>query len=203
MQILSTVNLAEPYLIDENVLLGYPSGRVPTLPPLTIGANARIRSGSVLYAGSTIGKSLETGHNVTIREENILGDEVKIWNNSTIDYGCKIGSRVRIHCNVYIAQFTIIEDEVFLAPGVSIANDLHPICMGCLKGPVLKKGARIGINAVLLPHISIGEYALIGAGSVVTRDVPPYSVAAGNPAKIIKKLEELKCRQGKKPRAYP
>src|SRR5207248_1301845 len=84
--------------------------------------------------------------------------------NSTVDYGCVIGSRVRVHTGVYIAQFTVIEDDVFLAPGVMIANDRHPICRDCMRGPTIKRAARVGINATLLPEIVVGEAALVGAG---------------------------------------
>jgi acetyltransferase-like isoleucine patch superfamily enzyme len=160
---------------------------------LNIGKSARIRSGTVIYASSTIGEGLQTGHNVVIREENNIGDNLNIWNNSTIDYGCCIGNNVKIHCNVYVAQYTTLEDDVFLAPGVMIANDPHPICTLCMRGPTVKRGARIGVNVTLLPHITIGEGALIGAGSVVTHDVHPHSVAYGNPARSVKYVDELVC----------
>src|SRR5664280_2864802 len=97
-------------------------GEVPARPirdlALRIGRGACIRSGTVVYAGSMIGDYFATGHNVVVREENIIGDRVSVWGGSTIDYGCKIGSRVKIHTGVYIAQFSILEDDVFLAPGV-------------------------------------------------------------------------------------
>lgn len=189
--------------IDAGVILGYRTGRRISDWSLHIGANARLRSGTVLYAGSTIGSGLETGHGVVIREENSIGDNLNIWNNSTIDYGCVIGSSVKIHCNVYVAQFTTIEDEVFLAPGVMIANDPHPLCGQCMQGPTIKRGARIGINVTLLPHITIGEGALIGAGSVVTGDIPAYAVAYGVPARVYKQVHELECLFGLTDGPYP
>ncbi len=153
-------------------------------------------------AGVSIGNKLETGHNVIIREENIIGDNFRIWNNCVLDYGCKIGNSVRIHNNVYVAQFTIIEDDVFLAPGVMIANDLHPICTKCMKGPKIEKGAKIGTNVTILPALVIGKGCLVGAGAVVTKDVPPYSVVTGNPATIVCKVNQLKCKTGMKERPY-
>ena len=153
-----------------------------------------MRSNSVLYAASVIGEGLETGHNVVIREENAIGDHLSIWNNSVIDYGCRIGHRVRIHSNCYIAQFTTIEDDVFIAPGVSTANDPHPLCTLCMQGPTLKKGCRIGVNVTLLPHVIVGEGAVVGAGSVVTHDVPPLTVAYGNPAQAAGHVDELSCQ---------
>lgn len=188
--------------IDEGVILGYPTGRHIKNSSLAIGNNPKIRSGAVIYIGSKIGDNFETGHNVVIREENILGHSVSIWSNSVVDYGCKIGNNVKIHANAYIAQFTTIEDEVFIAPGVTIANDLCPVCTKCMKGPTIKKGVKIGVNVTLLPHITIGEFSLIGAGSVVTKDIPPYSLAYGSPAVVIKKVTDLKCKKGIMDRPY-
>ncbi|GFP43696.1 UDP-2-acetamido-3-amino-2,3-dideoxy-glucuronate N-acetyltransferase, partial [Candidatus Hakubella thermalkaliphila] len=196
MKIPEWVKIGKNYDIDEGAIVGYkPSRNVPSLETI-IGENARIRSGAVIYAGSRVGDNLETGHGVVIREESVIGDNFSIWNNSTVDYGCKIGNNVKIHCNCYIAQFTTIEDDTFFAPGVVVANDPHPVCTKCMKGPTIKKGARIGINATLLPHIVIGEYSLVGAGSVVTKGVPPKTVACGNPAKVVKSIDELKCPLG-------
>lgn len=179
--------------LDANVILGYVTGRPIQIVPLRIGDDAHIRSNTVIYTNTLIGDHLETGHNVVIREENLIGDHFSIWNNSTVDYGCKIGNGVRIHNNVYIAQFTTIEDDVFLAPGVMTANDPHPICTKCIRGPTLGKGCKVGVNVTLLSHVIIGEGALIGAGSVVTRDIPAYTLAYGNPAKPHKHIDELTC----------
>jgi acetyltransferase-like isoleucine patch superfamily enzyme len=184
----------EDCVLDPGVILGYRTGRPIPFAPLKLGSHARVRSGSVIYAASIIGDHLETGHNAIIREENRIGDHFNVWNNSVIDYGCVIGNNVRIHSNCYIAQFTVIEDEVFVAPGVSVANDPHPICALCMGGPTLKKACRIGVNVTLLPHIVVGQGALIGAGSVVTRDVPEFSVMAGNPARRLKHVDELECQ---------
>ena len=179
--------------IDPGVLLGYPTGRHIEMKSVIIGDHAQIRSGSVIYASVEIGNGFETGHNVIIREGNRIGDDCAVWNNTTIDYECVIGSRVKIHCNGYICQYTTIEDDVFLAPGVLLANDPHPLCTKCMQGPTIKSGARIGIGATILPHVVIGENALVGAGSVVTRDVPPRAVVAGSPARIISDVDALEC----------
>jgi acetyltransferase-like isoleucine patch superfamily enzyme len=179
--------------LDPGAILGYRAGRPIPFARLQLGDNARIRAGTIVYANSVIGNHLETGHNVVIREENRIGNHFSVWSNTVIDYGCIIGNNVRIHSNCYIAQFTTIEDDVFIAPGVSIANDPHPICALCMRGPTLKKSCRVGVNATILPHIVIGESALIGAGSVVTHDVPPGAVVYGNPATIRKNVNELDC----------
>ncbi len=86
-------------------MLDAPADRVPDAAPTILTAVRGVRSGTAIYRGSTIGPGLETGHNVVIREENRIGAEFSIWSNSTIDYGCTIGDRVRVHCNVYVAQF--------------------------------------------------------------------------------------------------
>jgi acetyltransferase-like isoleucine patch superfamily enzyme len=185
--------LGEDCQIDPGAVLGYLTGRKLDDATLRIGAGARVRSGTVLYAGSSIGARLETGHNVVIREQNVIGDGLNIWNSSTIDYGCTIGSGVKIHCNVYVAQFTTLEDDVFLAPGVQIANDPHPVCGLCMRGPTIKRGARIGVNVTILPHVIVGEGSLVGAGSVVTRDIPAHSLAYGNPARPVRAVGELPC----------
>ena len=195
LEIMDQSVLEEPNSADDNVTVGYPTGRKIADPTTHIGRGAHLRSGTIVYAGVRIGHGLQTGHNVVIREENIIGDNVGIWSNSVIDYGCRIGNNVKIHTNVYVAQFTTIEDDAFLAPGVSIANDMRPLCAECTHagGPTIKRGARIGVNVTILPGVVIGEYALVGAGSVVTRDVPPHAVVYGNPARVATTVDDLDC----------
>ena len=191
------IKIGKKKIVEKGVFLGVkPSRKIKKLD-LSIGSHAHLRSGTILYLGSRIGNHLETGHNAIIREENLIGEQFSLWSNSIVDYGSKIGNRVKIHCNCYIAQYTTIEDDVFLAPGVIVANDIHPgtpSAVECMRGPTIKRGAQIGCNVTLLPHITIGEYALIGAGSVVTKDIPPYSVVYGNPARVVKKITGIVCR---------
>ena len=194
MRAAARIVLADPNEIDRQAIVGALPGRKIEDTSLEIGPHANVRAFTVIYAGSRIGSHLETGHGAVIREENKIGDHLSIWNQSTIDYGCVIGNNVRIHTGVYVAQFTTIEDDVFLAPGVMIANDRHPICRDCLQGPTIKRGARVGINSTLLPGVVIGEGALVGAGSVVTKDVPPGMVVAGNPARVMGDVESLNRR---------
>ena len=202
---LGQVRLGEGALIDPEAIVGYLSPRKNISSVLDIGEQSRIRSGTVIYAGSHIGSHFETGHNVVIREQNKIGDHFSIWNNSVIDYGCTIGSNVKIHCNIYIAQFTVIEDDVFMAPGVMIANDIHPGCPDsgeCMRGPVLRRGCRLGVNVTVVPYVTIGEGTLVGSGSVVTKDLPPGVLAYGNPARVHEKLTDLKCKQGRREAPY-
>jgi acetyltransferase-like isoleucine patch superfamily enzyme len=178
---------------DDDVVVGYPASR-PVARTLVLGPGARLRSGTVLYDGSEIGRDFETGHHVIVRERTRIGDQVSVWSNTVVDYGCVIGHRVKIHCNCYVAQFTELEDDAFLAPGVTIANDLFPGHTGsasAMAGPLIRAGAQIGVNVTILPYVTIGEGSIIGSGSVVTRDIPPGMVAYGNPARPVRRVDEL------------
>ncbi|MBW3638386.1 MAG: N-acetyltransferase [Actinobacteria bacterium] len=170
---------------DDDVRVGYRADR-PVDEPLHLGPAARLRSGTVLYAGSRIGARFSTGHHVVIREQSTIGDDVSVWSNSVVDYGCRIGNRVKIHTGCYVAQFSEIEDDAFLAPGVCFANDLYPGCAesaDAMRGPSIGAGAQLGVNVTVLPYVRIGADAIIGAGSVVVHDVPPGVVAVGSPAR--------------------
>lgn len=176
------------------VLLGYPSTRAGSSRRFLMPSDATLRPGTVLYAGSRIGSRFVTGHNVVVREDVTIGDDVSVWSNSLIDYSCWIGDRVKIHCNCYVAQYTHIEDDAFLAPGVTITNDLFPgseVSAKVMCGPWIGAGAQIGANVTLLPFVRIGKGAVIGAGSVVTRDVPDGVVAYGNPAVVGRRVDEI------------
>ncbi len=171
---------------DRGAVIGYPCSRIQA-QRLVLGAHAHVRSGSVLYLGSHIGSRFQAGHNVVIREECRIGDDVCVWSNSVLDYGCQVGDRVKIHSNCYVAQYTEIGDGAFLAPGVTIANDLYPgqeASAAVMAGPSIGAGAQIGVNVTILPYVRIGPGCLIGAGAVVVRDVPAGCVAFGNPATV-------------------
>jgi acetyltransferase-like isoleucine patch superfamily enzyme len=178
---------------DPGVQIGYPTARAVD-PELTVGEDARLRSGTILYAGSRIGERFETGHNVIVREQCEIGDDVSIWSNTVIDYGCRIGAGVKIHTNCYVAQYTEIGAGAFLAPGVTIANDLYPgqaDSAELMSGPSIGAGAQLGVNVTVLPFVRIGDGCLVGAGSVVTRDLPAGTVAFGNPARVRGSVGEL------------
>jgi acetyltransferase-like isoleucine patch superfamily enzyme len=172
--------------MDSGVVVGYRPSR-PSSAELLLGDDAHLRSGTVIYLGSRIGARFQTGHHVVIREECEIGDDVSVWSNSVVDYGCRIGNGVKIHANCYVAQYTDIGDEAFLAPGVTVANDLYPgdeRSARVMSGPSIGAGAQIGVNVTLLPFVRVGAGALVGAGSVVTRDVPAGCLAFGNPARV-------------------
>lgn len=198
-------------LLQENLSIGVPSRKYlrekeEEWPETRIGDEAVLRSGTVIYCDVIIGRNFECGHNVLIREETIIGDNVLIGSNSIIEGYSKIGNNVRIESAVYIPSHTVIEDEVFIGPNAVLINDPHPMnCpryRECLGAPVVKRLARIGANCTIMPGVVIGENSLVGAGSVVVKDVPPDSVVVGNPAKVIKKIYELKCPPGFFERPY-
>jgi len=202
MKYAENVFIGEGHTIDPSAEVGYMPERSITDLSLKIGNNAIIRSGTVIYLGTKIGDNLQTGHGTIIREENTIGDNLNIWSHSIIDYGCTLGNNIKIHCHVYVCQFTIIEEDVFIGPGARFLNDLHPPCGGCIGGPHIKSEARIGAGSIIMPNIVIGESALVGAGAVVLEDVPPRMVVVGNPGRILCSIDELKCHKGIKPKPY-
>lgn len=169
--------------LDENVTVGIRYKRMSKSPE--IGKNAVIRSNTVIYNDVEIGNNFKTGHGATIREKTRIGDNVLIGTNSVIEGYCTIGNNVSIQSNVYIPKNSNIEDYVFIGPCSCFTNDRYPIRTDYkLKGPVIRKNASIGANSTFLSGIEVGEGAMVAAGAVVTRDVPPYFLAIGTPAKI-------------------
>ena len=174
------VKLGENVIIQDNVIIGgSEDGEVE------IGADSIIRSGTVIYSNVRIGKNFKSGHNVLIRENTEIGDNVLIGTNSVVDGNCKIGSKVSVQTNVYITAYTVIDDNVFLGPCAVTTNDKYMECGAELRGPVIKKGAKIGANSTILPGITIEKDAIVGAGAVVTRDVKSKEVVAGVPIKVL------------------
>ena len=132
-----------------------------------------------------------------------IGDDVKIGTFVEIQKGAKIGNRCKISSHSFICEGVTLEDEVFIGHNVTFINDLFPRATDgggrlqtetdwkCIP-TLIKKGASIGSSATLLCGITVGEYAIVGAGSVVTKDVPPHGVVVGNPAKVLKMLPKEK-----------
>ncbi len=179
----SSLTIGNNYVIQDDVIIGSSdNGKV------TIGDNALIRSGSIIYSDVKIGNNLKTGHRALVRENSEIGDNVLIGTNVVLDGNCKLGSNISIQTGAYITAFTTIEDNVFIGPWVVTANDKYMVTGAKLIGPTIKKGARIGANATILPGIVIGERAVVGSGSVVTKDVPADETVVGNPARPIKKI---------------
>lgn len=172
------VNIGERTIVEDNVILGNKEEG-----ELSIGENSIIRSGTIIYSVVKIGNNFRSGHNVLIRENTEIGDNVLVGTNSVIDGDCKIGNNVSIQTGVYVTRCTMIEDGVFLGPLCVTTNDKYMKYGVKLKGPIIKRNARIGANSTIFPAVTIGEGAVIGAGAVVTKDVAPGDTVIGNPAR--------------------
>lgn len=198
-------------VIQHNVTVGMPSRRYlkeleENWPETQLGANCTLRSGTVIYCETKIGNKFEGGHNLLIREKTLIGNNVMIGSNAVIEDNVIIGDDCRIQSMAFIPGRVVIEEKVFIGPNVVFINDPHPMYCPkyeeCVGGALVKKLVRIGANCTILPGITLGENSLIAAGSVVVKDVPPNMVVAGNPAKVIKRIDELGCRMGFFDRAY-
>ncbi|XVH33844.1 DapH/DapD/GlmU-related protein (plasmid) [Haloferacaceae archaeon DSL9] len=178
---MSDANLGPDATVQDNVAFGYPDG---SAGPISIGADATIRSGAIIYGDVEIGDAFTTGHNIMVREETSIGDNVLIGTDTVIDGTTTIGSNVSIQTGVYIPTNTTIGDRVFLGPRAVLTNDPFPVRKDVeLEGPTIEDGASIGANATLLPGVTVGENAFVAAGAVVTEDVPADTLALGVPAK--------------------
>lgn len=190
------VTLGPGCTVEDYAIIGSPpagsgKGEMQTI----IGGNAIIRSHTVIYAGNRIGENFQTGNKANIRELNEIGDNVNIGTLSVVEHRTRIGNGVRIHTQVFIPEFTVLDSECWIGPNVVITNAKYPASPDAkkeLKGVFVKKNAIIGANSTLLPGVVIGRFALIGAGSVVTKDVPDYHVVGGNPARFIKNISMIK-----------
>ncbi len=199
-RILGNVHLGENCRVEFNVLLGKaPRGKDEGDLALHIGSGAVIRPFTTIYAGTTIGDNFQTGQGASIREENSIGSNVSVGTNAVLEFGNTIGNNVRIHSLCFLEMVTVGND-VFIGPNVVFTDDPHPMgCpryRDCLGGATVKDLARIGANCTILPGVTIGRNTLIGAGSVVTKDIPDNSVAAGSPARVLKSIDELTCPPG-------
>lgn len=180
----------EPFSIIGILPKGYMENKIQTL----IGKNAIVRSHTVIYAGNRIGENFQTGHHVLIREFNEIGNNVSIGSNTVVEHHVRMGNNVRVHSNAFIPEETILEDNVWIGPNVVITNARYPVSKDVkskLKGPHIQTGAIIGANVTLLPGIEIGENAIVGAGSVVTKNVPAGAIVVGNPAKKINSKDKI------------
>jgi acetyltransferase-like isoleucine patch superfamily enzyme len=173
------------------------TARASELPPLEVGDGARILAGAVVFAGTRLGRDVIVGDQACVRERCEIGEGVVIGRGSLVENDTTVGARTRIQANAYVTAYSDLGEDVFIAPCVVTTNDNF---MGRterrleqMKGPTIRRGARIGGGAVLLPGIEVGEEAFVGAGAVVLHDVPARAVVVGNPARQIREVpaEEL------------
>ncbi len=199
------VEIGEGTILEPGVVVGVPPRATePGALPTRIGPGGCIRSGTVIYAGVTIGAGVNTGHGALIREDNQIGDRCSIGTHAVLEPGNRIGDDTRVHSHCFLEHVTLGR-RVFLGPGVVFTDDPHPVCpryLDCVLGATVADDVSIGGNATILPGVRIGEGALVGAGSVVMRDVQPGTVVAGNPAALKKEIRELVCHTGLFARPY-
>jgi len=196
--------------IDDGSVLGkYPMKSINSattneqeLKKLIIGNNVIIGTSAVIYRGAYISNGVLIADLASVREKVKVGKKTIIGRGTAIENDSTIGANCKIETNCYITAFSIIEDYCFFAPNVSTSNDKYVARTEKrfkeYKGPRIKKGARVGVNATLLPGVILGEDSLVGAGSVVLKDVNPREVVAGNPAKKIKDVPEEQLLENQK-----
>ncbi len=196
--------LGEDVKVLENAVVGKQPSLSPRstasrdpLPPTEVGVGTIVSTGAIVFAGSRIGARVILGDQSCVRERVTVGDDVVLGRGSLVENDTTIGAMTRIQAEAYITAYSTLEEHVFIAPCVVTTNDNF---MGrterrheLMKGPTIRRGARVGGGAVLCPGVEIGEEAFVGAGAVVTKDVPPRTIVIGNPARVLREVpqEEL------------
>jgi len=155
------------------------------LPPAEIGDGTIVSTGAIVFAGTRIGARVIVGDQACVRD-------VVVGRGSLVENDTTIGALTKIQANAYITAYSTLEDNVFIAPRVITTTDNF---MGrterrheLIKGPTVRRGARVGGGAILCPGIVVGEEAFVGAGAVVTRDVAPRMLVVGNPARVLRSV---------------
>ncbi len=193
--------LGEGVKVLENAVVGKQPSLSPRstakrdpLPATEIGEGTIVSTGAIVFAGSQIGARVILGDQSCVRERVTVGDDVVIGRGSLVENDTTIGAMTRIQAEAYITAYSTLEEHFFIAPCVVTTNDnfmgrterRHEI----MKGPTIRRGARVGGGAVLCPGIEIGEEAFVGAGAVVTKDVAPRTIVVGNPARVLREVPE-------------
>ena len=172
-------------------------------PKLVLGEECIIRSKSVLYAGSRFGDNFQTGCHVSIRERNTFGK------------ACMFGTMCQTECDVTVGDFTRMVNSVEIGKNAKIgsyvwiyafallADDLHPPCGRCQRTATIEDYAIIGPHSVIMPKLTIGRGALVGAHSLVTKDVPADVLVMGSPARIIQSTHDIQCKEKEARKHYP
>jgi UDP-2-acetamido-3-amino-2,3-dideoxy-glucuronate N-acetyltransferase len=198
------VELGEGCLVEAGAVLGKrprlrPGSRSAELaaaappPRLTVAEGVTICAGAVVYAGAALGPRVLIGDQAHVRERAVIGERTVVGRGSTVDFATRVGDRVSIQTLVYLTAEGLVEDDVFIGPGVTTTND---DTMGRhasgepLRGPVLRRACRIGGGVVLTPGVEVGEEAFVAAGAVVTRDVPARAVVMGVPARVVREVTD-------------
>ncbi len=194
------VRVLENAVVGKQPTLGAAStAKRDPLPPATIGAGTIISTAAIIFAGSTVGANCIVGDQSCIRERVEMADDCILGRGSLIENDTTIGAGTRIQADAYVTAYSTLEEDVFIAPCVVTTNDNF---MGrteqrreLMRGPTIRRGARIGGGAILCPAVEVGEEAFVGAGAVVTKDVPPRTVVVGSPARILREVDPAELRE--------
>jgi UDP-3-O-[3-hydroxymyristoyl] glucosamine N-acyltransferase len=195
------VRIGAGSLIEDLVVLGKrprlrkgsSAAAAAELSQLELGHEVTVCCGAVVYAGAVIGSGSIIGDQAQVREGSKIGERSVVGRASCVDFNAVVGDRVSIQTGVYVTSWAVVEDDVFLGPGVLMTNDdtmgRHPKGER-LDAPVVRRAARVGGATVLVPGVEIGEEAFVGAGAVVTRDVAAREVVLGLPARVVRHVDE-------------
>jgi len=194
------VRVLENAVVGKQPSLGSKStAKREPLPPARIGDGTVVSTGAIVFAGSTVGANCVVGDQSCIRERVTLADDCILGRGSLIENDTTVGAGTRIQAEAYITAYSTLEEDVFIAPCVVTTNDNF---MGrteqrkaLMKGPTIRRSARIGGGAILCPGVEIGEEAFVGAGAVVTKDVPPRKLVVGSPARVLRDVAAAELRE--------
>jgi acetyltransferase-like isoleucine patch superfamily enzyme len=196
----NNVRVLENAVVGKQPSLGASStAKREPLPPTSIGDGTVISTGAIVFAGSSIGANCIVGDQSCIRERVELADNCILGRGSLIENDTTVGAGTRIQAEAYITAYSTLEDDVFIAPCVVTTNDNF---MGrteqrkaLMKGPTIRRGARVGGGAIICPAVEVGEEAFVGAGAVVTKDVPARKVVVGSPARVLRDVNADELRE--------
>jgi acetyltransferase-like isoleucine patch superfamily enzyme len=194
------VRVLENAVVGKQPALGARStAKRDPLPPARIGDGTVISTGAIVFAGATVGANSIVGDQSCIRERVELGDDCILGRGSLIENDTTVGRGTRIQAEAYVTAYSTLEEDVFIAPCVVTTNDNY---MGRtearksqMQGPTIRRGARVGGGAILCPGVEIGEEAFVGAGAVVTKDVPARKLVVGNPARVLRDVATDELRE--------
>jgi acetyltransferase-like isoleucine patch superfamily enzyme len=180
-------------VIEEGAVVGYPSGAGPVI----LGDNSHIYAGAIIHSGCRIGANSHVYHHTVLLPGSVIGNYTKIGSLCVTQGNLTIGDWVTVASHCHLTSGMVIEDGAFLAVGINFGNANNPggrlhrhSHMKAIDGPRIERGARIGAGVTVNPGVVIGQEAFIGTGSVVTRSIPPFSIAFGSPAKVKGTVDE-------------